>query len=78
MRHMKGRTGFIIGVGVGYVLGTKAGRDRYEQLKAATAKIAEQEQVQVALEATAEPRSRAQKLFAKGLRSASSALKNSA
>ncbi|NND03831.1 MAG: hypothetical protein HKN91_13695 [Acidimicrobiia bacterium] len=75
---MKGRTGFIVGVGVGYVLGARAGRDRYEQLKTATSKIAEQEQVQVALEATAEPRSKAQELFAKGLRSASSALKNGA
>lgn len=26
------RTGLIIGLGVGYVLGTKAGRERYEQL----------------------------------------------
>ena len=77
MPNMKGRTGFIIGVGIGYVLGARAGRERYEQLKTATAKLAEQEQVQVALEATAAPRSKAQELFAKGLRSASSALKKS-
>ncbi len=28
------KTGLIVGFGVGYVLGTKAGRDRYEELKA--------------------------------------------
>jgi len=26
------KTGMIIGLGVGYVLGAKAGRDRYEQI----------------------------------------------
>jgi len=77
MPHMKGRTGFIIGVGVGYVLGAKAGRDRYEQLKTASAKFAEQEQIQTALEVTAEPRSKAQDLFGKSLRAASSALRSS-
>ena len=28
------KTGLIVGMGVGYVLGTKAGRERYEELKA--------------------------------------------
>ena len=28
------KTGMIVGFGVGYVLGTKAGRERYEELKA--------------------------------------------
>lgn len=28
------KTGLLIGLGVGYVLGTKAGRERYEELKA--------------------------------------------
>ncbi len=28
------KTGLIVGFGAGYVLGTKAGRDRYEELKA--------------------------------------------
>jgi hypothetical protein len=30
---MPGRLGFFVGFGAGYVLGTKAGRERYEQLK---------------------------------------------
>ncbi len=29
------KTGLIVGLGVGYVLGTKAGRERYEELRAA-------------------------------------------
>lgn len=32
---MKGKILFIAGLGVGYVLGTRAGRERYEQIKAA-------------------------------------------
>ena len=27
------RTGLIVGFGIGYVLGTKAGQERYEQIK---------------------------------------------
>ena len=30
---MRGRLGMFIGFGAGYVLGAKAGRDRYEQLR---------------------------------------------
>jgi hypothetical protein len=30
---MRFRTGFLIGLGAGYVLGTRAGRERYEQLR---------------------------------------------
>lgn len=30
---MRGRLGFLIGFGAGYVLGTKAGTERYEQLR---------------------------------------------
>jgi hypothetical protein len=76
MPFMKGRTGFILGVAAGYVLGARAGRDRYEQIKNATAKIAEQEQIQVAIEATAEPRSTAQRLMGKSLRAASRTLRS--
>jgi hypothetical protein len=28
------KTGLLVGLGVGYVLGTKAGRERYDELKA--------------------------------------------
>jgi uncharacterized protein YgiB involved in biofilm formation len=30
---MRGRLGFFVGLGAGYVLGAKAGKERYEQLK---------------------------------------------
>lgn len=36
---MKFRTGLIVGAGVGYVLGTRAGRKRYEQIVAAYSRI---------------------------------------
>ncbi len=32
---MKGKILFVAGLGLGYVLGTRAGRERYEQLKSA-------------------------------------------
>ena len=28
------KAGILIGIGVGYVLGTRAGRERYEQIRA--------------------------------------------
>lgn len=31
--HMRGRLGLFLGFGAGYVLGSKAGRERYEQLR---------------------------------------------
>jgi len=36
---MKGKILFLAGLGVGYVLGTRAGRERYEELKAAAANL---------------------------------------
>lgn len=30
---MRGRIGFFVGFGAGYVLGSKAGKERYEQLR---------------------------------------------
>ena len=36
---MKGKILFIVGLGLGYVLGTRAGRERYEQIKAGAEKI---------------------------------------
>ena len=37
---MKVRTGLLLGFGVGYLLGTKAGRARYEQIRKAATVIA--------------------------------------
>jgi len=36
---MKGKILFLTGLGLGYVLGTRDGRERYEQLKAAAGKL---------------------------------------
>lgn len=30
---MSGKVAFVVGLGIGYVLGARAGRERYEQLK---------------------------------------------
>ncbi|MBO2446421.1 YtxH domain-containing protein [Actinomadura barringtoniae] len=42
---MKYRVPFIAGAAIGYVLGTKAGRERYEQIKNASKKVAESQKV---------------------------------
>ncbi|WP_460772911.1 hypothetical protein [Microbacterium sp. GXF7504] len=36
---MRGKAGLIIGLAAGYVLGTRAGRERYEQIKGAAQKV---------------------------------------
>ncbi|MGX5696138.1 YtxH domain-containing protein [Agromyces soli] len=43
---MKGKILFVVGLGVGYVLGTRAGRERYEQIKRAAAGVWNQPIVQ--------------------------------
>lgn len=36
---MKGKILLVVGLGVGYVLGSRAGRERYEQIKATASKL---------------------------------------
>ena len=43
---MRGKFLFIVGLAIGYVFGTRAGRKRYEQIKAAAQNIWESEPVQ--------------------------------
>lgn len=43
---MKGKILFIVGLGLGYVLGTRAGRERYEQIKAGAEKIWQDPRIQ--------------------------------
>lgn len=43
---MKFRVPFIAGAAIGYVLGTKAGRERYEQIMRASRRVAENPTVQ--------------------------------
>ncbi len=42
---MKFRLGIIIGIAIGFVLGARAGRERYEQIIAASKKLRSNEQV---------------------------------
>lgn len=42
---MRGKVLFVVGLGVGYLLGTRAGRRRYEQIKATALNIWESEPV---------------------------------
>jgi hypothetical protein len=43
---MRGKILFLVGLGVGYVLGTKAGRERYEQIRRRAKGVWESEPVQ--------------------------------
>jgi hypothetical protein len=43
---MRGKLLFVAGLAVGYVLGTRAGRQRYEQIKLAAKNVWESEPVQ--------------------------------
>lgn len=43
---MRGKLIFVAGAAVGYVLGTRAGRERYEQLKEAASRVWESPAVQ--------------------------------
>lgn len=43
---MRGKLLFIAGAAVGYVLGARAGRKRYEQIKSAAAKVWESDGIQ--------------------------------
>lgn len=47
---MKGKIGLVVGLGVGYVLGTRAGRERYEQIKTQWLKVWELDPVQERVE----------------------------
>ncbi len=43
---MRGKILFLVGLGVGYVLGTKAGRERYEQIRTRAKGVWESDPVQ--------------------------------
>lgn len=36
---MRGKAGLVVGLAIGYVLGTRAGRERYEQIKTQWSKV---------------------------------------
>lgn len=43
------KTSLLIGVAIGYVLGSRAGRERYEQIKSGASKVAHNPTVQDAV-----------------------------
>ena len=43
---MKGKVGIAIGLAAGYVLGTRAGRERYQQLTASAKRLADEPSLQ--------------------------------
>lgn len=47
---MRGKVGLVIGLAAGYVLGTRAGRERYEQIKEQALKVWELDPVQKQVE----------------------------
>jgi hypothetical protein len=51
---MKGKILFVAGLGIGYVLGTRAGREQYEKLKAQVARIWNDPRVQKQVDAAEE------------------------
>jgi hypothetical protein len=48
---MRGKILFVAGLGLGYVLGTRAGREKYDQLKAAALKVWNDPRVQKQVDA---------------------------
>ncbi|WP_051551932.1 hypothetical protein [Nocardioides sp. URHA0020] len=42
------KSSLLIGVGIGYVLGSRAGRERYEQIRSGASKVAHNPTVQTA------------------------------
>lgn len=43
---MRGKAGLVVGIAIGYVLGSRAGRERYEQIKSQWLKVWNLDQVQ--------------------------------
>ncbi len=77
---MRFRTGLIIGLGVGYVLGTRAGQERYDQIHAAWQRVRGDEIVgsliQRTVDLTESPRNAARQAVSDGLRGAGNAIQD--
>jgi hypothetical protein len=72
---MRGRTGFALGVAVGYALGAKGGRQWYEQFKNLAAPPPVAAPAPPVLEEPVSPRSKVQQLIGDGLRASSKMLR---
>ncbi|MEN8234609.1 MAG: hypothetical protein ABFR89_06755 [Actinomycetota bacterium] len=75
---MKFRTGLVLGLGVGYVLGTKAGRERYEQMKSAFDSVRGNEKLQKAASVADRSTAKVRRAAGEGLVVASEKIKERA
>jgi hypothetical protein len=75
---MKFRTGLIIGLGVGYVLGSRAGRERYDQLKSVVDSVAGNERVKKVAAVAGKSTEGARNLAGTGLVAAGGAVRQAA
>ncbi len=75
---MKFRTGLVLGFGVGFVLGAKAGRERYDQMKAALDSVRGNENVQRATAVADRSTARVRRAAGSGLVTASEKIKERA
>jgi len=77
---MSFKSGFVAGLGVGYVLGARAGRSRYEQIKTKWAQLSGSQAVQQAADKTrsvaAEQGKHALSVVQHGVEKAGSAVKD--
>ena len=76
--RMKFRTGLIIGLGVGYVLGSRAGRERYDQLKSVVDSVAGNERVKKVAAVAGKSTEGARNLAGTGLVTAGGAMREAA
>lgn len=75
MTGMRFRLGLVIGAGIGYVLGTRAGRERYEELMAMWERAQENPKFADIAAATEAPREQALRLLGDGIHSVSDLLR---
>jgi hypothetical protein len=75
---MKFRTGLVVGLGVGFVLGARAGRERYDQMKAALDSVRGNETVQRAAAVADRSTIKVRQAAGRGLVTASETIKERA
>jgi hypothetical protein len=75
---MRFRTGLLVGFGVGFVLGARAGRERYDQLKATIDSVRGNETIQRATATADRSTAKVRRAAGQGLVTASERIKERA